>query len=235
LSYFGGRYYNAALGRLLNRDPIDELGGVNVYVYGGNDPIDRIDPLGQMWCDREQGCYLMSLYGPSRCPRPQSREGGGSPYPDRDGKNKGLPPAALWHRPHDVESPFGYYLWFWQCAACAAANSDNNKQPNEALKTWKRNATPAPTKCEEDATQHCLGAAMMAGKCGASCAELAGDAYERYQHVRHGAPISQRNENNNRRGARQCGDAADKVGCCARELAQRKLDTDLDAGEKECQ
>jgi RHS repeat-associated protein len=71
LSYFGGRYYNAGLGRWLNRDPLDELGGVNLYAYVGNDPLDRVDPLGEMWCGREQGCYLAGGQneGNTNCPR----------------------------------------------------------------------------------------------------------------------------------------------------------------------
>ncbi len=76
LSYFGGRYYNAGLGRWLNRDPLDELGAVNLYAYAGNDPIDRIDPLGQMWCGREQGCYLAGGHneGNTNCPRKPAPE-----------------------------------------------------------------------------------------------------------------------------------------------------------------
>jgi hypothetical protein len=35
------------MGRWLNRDPIEELGGLNLYVMVGNDPIGRWDYLGQ--------------------------------------------------------------------------------------------------------------------------------------------------------------------------------------------
>jgi RHS repeat-associated protein len=76
LGYWGQRYYNPALGRWLNRDPIEELGGVNLYAYVGNDPVGRFDALGEMWCGREQGCYLDNgqddggLGG--RCPAAQS-------------------------------------------------------------------------------------------------------------------------------------------------------------------
>ncbi len=49
LGYWGQRYYNPALGRWLNRDPLEELGGVNLYAYAGNDPADRFDATGQMW------------------------------------------------------------------------------------------------------------------------------------------------------------------------------------------
>jgi RHS repeat-associated protein len=46
--YFGYRFYDPATQRWLNRDPIGEDGGVNLYGYVGNNPINQIDPLG-LW------------------------------------------------------------------------------------------------------------------------------------------------------------------------------------------
>ncbi len=46
LVYYGFRYYGPATGRWPNRDPIDELGGMNLYGIVGNDPIDSYDMLG---------------------------------------------------------------------------------------------------------------------------------------------------------------------------------------------
>jgi RHS repeat-associated protein len=40
------RNYRASLGRWLNRDPIGEVGGVNLYAYVRNEPIGLTDPLG---------------------------------------------------------------------------------------------------------------------------------------------------------------------------------------------
>jgi RHS repeat-associated protein len=40
------RTYDAELGRWLNRDPIGELGGTNVYGYLDTNPIGSVDPLG---------------------------------------------------------------------------------------------------------------------------------------------------------------------------------------------
>jgi len=44
------RAYNSNLGRWINRDPIEEIGGVNLYCYVGNDPIEFSDILGLQNC-----------------------------------------------------------------------------------------------------------------------------------------------------------------------------------------
>jgi len=46
LSYYGYRFYVPSLGRWLTRDPIGEEGGINLYEFVGNDPINYIDPDG---------------------------------------------------------------------------------------------------------------------------------------------------------------------------------------------
>jgi RHS repeat-associated protein len=46
LIYYGYRFYEPSTGRWLNRDPIEEEGGLNLYVYVGNNPNSFIDPLG---------------------------------------------------------------------------------------------------------------------------------------------------------------------------------------------
>ncbi len=40
------RYYDPAAGRFLTRDPISYAGGVNLYSYVGNGPVDGWDPRG---------------------------------------------------------------------------------------------------------------------------------------------------------------------------------------------
>ena len=46
LYYYGFRFYDPNLQRWLNRDPIQEGGGINLYGFVGNDPMDLLDPYG---------------------------------------------------------------------------------------------------------------------------------------------------------------------------------------------
>ena len=46
LYYYGERYSNPLLGRFISSDPIGEDGGLNLYGFCGNDPINKIDVLG---------------------------------------------------------------------------------------------------------------------------------------------------------------------------------------------
>ena len=60
LLYFGLRYYSPDLGRWLCRDPLGEPGGLNLYAYCHNDPVNRVDPLG----DRAYGYDYTGALGP---------------------------------------------------------------------------------------------------------------------------------------------------------------------------
>lgn len=46
LVYYGRRYYDPRLGRWITRDPKEELGGVNLYGFVGNNAINKWDYLG---------------------------------------------------------------------------------------------------------------------------------------------------------------------------------------------
>jgi RHS repeat-associated protein len=46
LYYMRARYYDPQLGRFLSEDPIGISGGLNLYAYAGNDPVNKTDPAG---------------------------------------------------------------------------------------------------------------------------------------------------------------------------------------------
>lgn len=49
LYYYGYRFYSPVLMRWLNRDPIEERGGINLYGFCGNMPVGKVDHLGKHW------------------------------------------------------------------------------------------------------------------------------------------------------------------------------------------
>jgi RHS repeat-associated protein len=54
LVLMGHRYYDPLVGRFLTRDPIGYGGGINLYSYAGNNPVNFSDPMGL----RKTGSYL---------------------------------------------------------------------------------------------------------------------------------------------------------------------------------
>ena len=53
LVYYGARYYSPGLGRFINRDPIAEQGGLNLYGFCGNDGVNHWDYLGYSWLSKK--------------------------------------------------------------------------------------------------------------------------------------------------------------------------------------
>jgi len=47
LYYYGYRYYHPQTGRWINRDPIEEEGGLNLYGFVGNNGVDEFDIVGR--------------------------------------------------------------------------------------------------------------------------------------------------------------------------------------------
>ena len=81
LVYYGFRYYSPSLGRFLNRDPIGEAGGTNLYGFVENDPVNGWDYLG---LDDELIC------GPSESEAGLCDDDGGHHEPERRGFFKRL-------------------------------------------------------------------------------------------------------------------------------------------------
>ena len=57
--YYGYRFYDPNLQRWLNRDPIQEWGGINLYGFVRNDPMTTVDLL---------GLQFVPSPGPGNCP-----------------------------------------------------------------------------------------------------------------------------------------------------------------------
>ena len=55
LYYYRARYYDPKVGRFISKDPIGLAGGINLYSYVGNNPVNWIDPLGLFikGCEKE--------------------------------------------------------------------------------------------------------------------------------------------------------------------------------------
>jgi RHS repeat-associated protein len=53
LHYYGERFYEPNLQRWLNRDPMGEWGGINLYGFVGNRPINEVDPYGLFVLDED--------------------------------------------------------------------------------------------------------------------------------------------------------------------------------------
>ena len=97
VSDFGMRYYSATLGRWINRDPIGDLGGANVYAYVGNNPTNRTDYLGMMLAECRPG-------------EPCHDEGSSSgPPPQEENDRKPCPkkPDLYQHAQPDKANPLG--------------------------------------------------------------------------------------------------------------------------------
>jgi RHS repeat-associated protein len=58
------RAYDAEIGRWLSRDPIEEAGGINLYAYVGNNPVDYVDALGLYGIAPDVGQAIDALLTP---------------------------------------------------------------------------------------------------------------------------------------------------------------------------
>ncbi|MBI4658080.1 MAG: RHS repeat-associated core domain-containing protein [Verrucomicrobia bacterium] len=76
LVYYGYRYYNPSTGRFLNRDPLGEQGGPNLYAFVANDPVDSFDPLGLA----TYGKFIIRFVPRIKVPDEQIKSAGGNEY-----------------------------------------------------------------------------------------------------------------------------------------------------------
>jgi RHS repeat-associated protein len=65
--YWKHRYYDTSTGRWLNHDPIGERGGLNLYGFVGNNPVNRIDPYGMDYHYYEYSSSLPPGINPLIC------------------------------------------------------------------------------------------------------------------------------------------------------------------------
>jgi RHS repeat-associated protein len=67
LVYYGYRYYSATTGKWLNRDPLEESGGLNLFAFVANSSPNHVDPFGLTWFDDSDSTLLVfagSIYDP---------------------------------------------------------------------------------------------------------------------------------------------------------------------------
>ena len=63
LHYNYHRYYDPGTGRYLTPDPIGLEGGINLFSYTYNNPLNNIDPLGLDWFRPEDHAYAVGRPG----------------------------------------------------------------------------------------------------------------------------------------------------------------------------
>jgi|GEM_PF-1666622 len=61
LMLMGHRFYDPSLGRFLNRDPVGFAGGLNLFSYGANNPVSRVDHTGLFDWGRAAGGFFRGL------------------------------------------------------------------------------------------------------------------------------------------------------------------------------
>jgi len=64
LYHMGARYYDPVLGRWLTEDPAGIAGGINLYAYAGNDPVNMRDPSGLKFCGETPAWIPCEWTGP---------------------------------------------------------------------------------------------------------------------------------------------------------------------------
>jgi RHS repeat-associated protein len=220
VSYFGRRYY--ARGRWLNRDPIGEKAGRNLYGFPRNNALNLIDPFGLQECDPFWGCPSPSPE-PKRDPCAECLASGGGEFwcadlcPKPDPKPEPKPDPGT-GRPGPKPNPRPPSYGTPRCLCCVFWNQTSIQAEAERLYLdWLKNGQSPSNKCAQDAMQHCIGGAVTANTCGLSCAKYASPAVEAVQPDGDWMDI-----HNGVVGANHCG-GKDPVKCCEEALADNLL------------
>jgi RHS repeat-associated protein len=79
-NYYGYRFYDPANGRWINRDPIGERGGVNLYGMVGNDGVNWVDLFGLEATIKCERCQNGPTKGQMTCQNMQDGKPSGDPY-----------------------------------------------------------------------------------------------------------------------------------------------------------
>lgn len=75
LYYYRARYYNPNLGRFVSQDPAGFAGGINQYVYAGDNPANFIDPFGlDSWPTGGYGFPYAPVSRPQDTPPPTNQD-----------------------------------------------------------------------------------------------------------------------------------------------------------------
>jgi RHS repeat-associated protein len=62
LIYYGFRFYGPEIGRWTTRDPLGEAGGMNLYAFVGNNPVNWVDPYGLInWKKLHHTSFVINL------------------------------------------------------------------------------------------------------------------------------------------------------------------------------
>ncbi|MGE3527338.1 MAG: RHS repeat-associated core domain-containing protein [Gemmatimonadales bacterium] len=161
LYYLRGRYYDPGLGRFLSEDPLGVAGGLNLYAYAGNDPINHRDPYGLCHTDDHPAPIKIDSSGniTGTCPAPSCQViQGHDPYSGRpictdsyvDPRSPGSvgEDFARWNGAEDgtvagCRADLAFAMW---CALAINAGKDY-------LRFFRTGTLPKPEFLEETTTE----------------------------------------------------------------------------------